>query len=201
MEESELEEGEACSYNNNNDDYDASTDPEVDLSSLSYIDEKIQHVLGHLQKDFEGGVSAENLGAKFGGYGSFLPTYTRSPSWPHPKSPSQSCNASRSPKNMALESRKAGPAPINFGTLPALKASSANDSIEQEVSITPGDADELASSGLGLDVSPSSSLDESPSGSEGMYRETQEPLFESPTSILRFMTSFPLAACLTGCLQ
>ncbi|KAL4376152.1 hypothetical protein GQ457_02G002860 [Hibiscus cannabinus] len=231
MEESELEEGEACSYNNNNDDYDASTDPEADLSSLSYIDEKIQHVLGHLQKDFEGGVSAENLGAKFGGYGSFLPTYTRSPSWPHPKSPSQSCNASRSPKNMALESRKAGPAPINFGTLPALKASSANDSIEQEVSITPGVADELASrcetvnkkatnmldqkllkvrikvgsdnlstqknaeiySGLGLDVSPSSSLDESPSGSEGMYRETQEPLFESPTSILRFMTSFPLA--------
>ncbi|KAK8718077.1 hypothetical protein V6N13_045323 [Hibiscus sabdariffa] len=145
MEEAELEEGEACSYNNNNDDYDASTDPEADLSSLSYIDEKIQHVLGHLQKDFEGGVSAENLGAKFGGYGSFLPTYTRSPSWPHPKSPSQSCNASRSPKNMALESRKVGSAPINFGTLPALKASSANDSIEQEVSIMPGDADELAS--------------------------------------------------------
>ena len=25
-------------------------------------DEKIQHVLGHFQKDFEGGVSAENLG-------------------------------------------------------------------------------------------------------------------------------------------
>ncbi|XP_039036789.1 cysteine-tryptophan domain-containing zinc finger protein 7-like isoform X2 [Hibiscus syriacus] len=232
MEEAEPEEGEACSYNNNNDDYDASTDPEADLSSLAYIDEKIQHVLGHLQKDFEGGVSAENLGAKFGGYGSFLPTYTRSPSWPHPKStPSQGSNASRSPETMTLESQNAGPPPINFGTLPALKASSANDSIELEVSITPGDADELASScepankkatnmpdqkilkvrikvgsdnlstkknaaiysGLGLDVSPSSSLDESPSGSEGMYQETQGPLFESPTSILRFMTSFPLA--------
>lgn len=25
-------------------------------------DERIQHVLGHFQKDFEGGVSAENLG-------------------------------------------------------------------------------------------------------------------------------------------
>lgn len=25
-------------------------------------DEKLQHVLGHFQKDFEGGVSAENLG-------------------------------------------------------------------------------------------------------------------------------------------
>ncbi|GMI98800.1 hypothetical protein like AT3G62900 [Hibiscus trionum] len=244
MEEDELEKGEDCSYNN--DDYDASTDPEADLSSLAYIDEKLQHVLGHLQKDFEGGVSAENLGAKFGGYGSFLPTYTRSPSWPHPKSPpSQICNASRSPKTMALEdvhhklaywasgsqSRKAGRPPINFGTLPALKSLSANDSIEQEVSITPADADELAFrlesankkaaimldqkilkvrikvgsdnlstqknaaiySGLGLDVSPSSSLDESPSGSEGMYRETREPLFESPISILQFMTSFPLA--------
>lgn len=37
MEEAELEEGEACSYNNNNDDYDATTDPEADLSSLAYI--------------------------------------------------------------------------------------------------------------------------------------------------------------------
>ncbi|KAK8654312.1 hypothetical protein V6N13_128283 [Hibiscus sabdariffa] len=172
-------------------------DPEADLSSLAYIDEKLQHVLGHLQKDFEGGVSAENLGAKFGGYGSFLPTYSRSPSWPHPKSPpSQSCNASRSPKNMALESRKAGPPPITFGTLPALKASSANDSIEQGINITPADAYELASSRESANKN-----DESPSGSEGMYRETRELLFESPTSILKFMTSFPLAACSTGCPQ
>ncbi|KAL1065607.1 hypothetical protein V6Z11_D12G009200 [Gossypium hirsutum] len=246
MEEAELEEGEACSYNNNNDDYVATTDPEADLSSLAYIDEKIQHVLGHLQKDFEGGVSAENLGAKFGGYGSFLPTYTRSPSWPHPRIPPiKSCNTSKSPNDMPLEddhrnsacwpsgsqSQRAGPPPINVGTLPALKALSANDSIKQEVSVTPGDADELAFrcesankkaanvpdqktlkvrikvgsdnlstqknaaiySGLGLDVSPSSSLDGSPSESDGMYRQTQEPLFDSPTSILRFMTSFPLA--------
>lgn len=40
-------------------------------------------------------------------------------------------------------------------------------------------------SGLGLDISPSSSLDQSPSESEGMYQESQEPLSESPTSILR----------------
>ncbi|XVF21909.1 hypothetical protein REPUB_Repub12eG0129600 [Reevesia pubescens] len=246
MDETELEEGEACSYNNNNNDYDANTDPENDLSSLSYIDEKIQHVLGHFQKDFEGGVSAENLGAKFGGYGSFLPTYTRSPGWPHPKSPPkvQSCNASRSPNTMQLEdgrhnsacwasgsqSLRPGPPLTNFGTLPALKATSVNDLINQEVSITSAHADELASrckfankkaanlpdqktlkvrikvgsdnlstqnnaaiySGLGLDVSPSSSLDESPSASEGMYRETHEPLFESPSSILQLMTSFPL---------
>jgi hypothetical protein len=34
------------------------------LASLSFLfkDEKLQDVLGHFQKDFEGGVSAENLG-------------------------------------------------------------------------------------------------------------------------------------------
>nr|KJB47074.1 hypothetical protein B456_008G009600 [Gossypium raimondii] len=179
MEEAELEEGEACSYNNNNDDYDATTDPEADLSSLAYIDD-----------------------------------HRNSACWPS-----------------GSQSQRAGPPPINVGTLPALKALSANDSIKQEVSVTPGDADELAFrcesankkaanvpdqktlkvrikvgsdnlstqknaaiySGLGLDVSPSSSLDGSPSESDGMYRQTQEPLFDSPTSILRFMTSFPLA--------
>lgn len=51
----ELEEGEACYYKDDDDD-------NIDLDSLSYIDERIQHALGHFQKDFEGGVSAENLG-------------------------------------------------------------------------------------------------------------------------------------------
>ncbi|GMI74009.1 hypothetical protein like AT3G62900 [Hibiscus trionum] len=226
MEESELEEGEACSYN---DEYDAATGPENDLSSLSYIDEKIQHVLGHFQKDFEGGVSAENLGAKFGGYGSFLPTCPRSPVWSHSKGlpKVKSCNVPRSPNEIQVED---GRHPTDFGTLPALQASSANDSIKQDVSITPTHAYELASRcdyadkkaanlpeqktlklrikmgsdslltqknaaiycGLGLDVSPSSSLDESPSESEGMYQETLDPLFESPTCIIRLMTSFPV---------
>ncbi|WMV42736.1 hypothetical protein MTR67_036121 [Solanum verrucosum] len=36
------------------------------------IDAKIQSVLGNYMKDFEGAVSAENLGPKFGVYGSFL---------------------------------------------------------------------------------------------------------------------------------
>ncbi|KAK9018318.1 hypothetical protein V6N11_001294 [Hibiscus sabdariffa] len=238
MEEVELEEGEACSYNNNNDDCHAITDTENDLSSLSYIDEKIQNVLGHLQKDFEGGVSAENLGAKFGGYGSFLPTYTHSPGWPQGPPKVQSC---RSPQKMTLEdgcpnsvcsargSQSLRPgSPTKFGALP--KTSNVNDSIKQEVSIISDHVDDLysrcevennkeASSpdqktlkvrikmgsgnllmqknaaiycGLGLDVSPSSSLDQSPSESEGMYRESQEPLSESPTSIHRLMTSFPV---------
>lgn len=32
------------------------------------------------------------IGAKFGGYGSFLPTYQRSPSWSHTKSPAEAHN-------------------------------------------------------------------------------------------------------------
>ncbi|CAL9133271.1 unnamed protein product [Musa textilis] len=70
-EENELEEGEAWSG--------PEDDSCIDPDAFSYIDKKIQDVLGHFQKDFEAGLSAENLGAKFGGYGSFLPTYQRSP--------------------------------------------------------------------------------------------------------------------------
>ncbi|EOA23400.1 hypothetical protein CARUB_v10016576mg [Capsella rubella] len=103
MEESELEEGEACSYNITNE-YGGSIDPDNDLS---YIDEKLQHILGHFQKDFEGGVSAENLGAKYGGYGSFLPTYQRSPVWAQPKTQAkpQSSTGTRSPNNLPGESQ------------------------------------------------------------------------------------------------
>jgi hypothetical protein len=73
MEEPDLEEGEASHYKE--DDIDI-VDPDI---ALSYIGEKLQNVLGHLQKDFEGEFSKDALGAKFGGYGSFLPTYERSP--------------------------------------------------------------------------------------------------------------------------
>ncbi|XP_074278957.1 cysteine-tryptophan domain-containing zinc finger protein 3 [Silene latifolia] len=76
----ELEEGEACSYQ----DDDPAIDPDV---ALSYIGEKLQNVLGHFQKDFEGLVSAESLGPKNGEYGTFLPAYRRSPIGSHPKSP------------------------------------------------------------------------------------------------------------------
>ncbi|XP_059275169.1 uncharacterized protein LOC132029815 [Lycium ferocissimum] len=42
-----------------------------------YIDEKLDTVLGHLRKDFDGVISSGNLGPRFGVYGSFLPTYKR----------------------------------------------------------------------------------------------------------------------------
>ncbi|XP_039025048.1 cysteine-tryptophan domain-containing zinc finger protein 7-like [Hibiscus syriacus] len=82
-ENSELEEGEACFHEDEDEDDNINLD-----TAFSYIDEKIKNVLGHFQKDFEGEVSAENLGAKFGGYGSFLPTYELSPPrLSHPKTP------------------------------------------------------------------------------------------------------------------
>nr|CAN79066.1 hypothetical protein VITISV_019693 [Vitis vinifera] len=65
--------------------YYSDDDQNIDIDvALSYIDERLQDVLGHYQKDFEGRVSTENLGAKFSGYGSLLPTYQRSPlMWSH----------------------------------------------------------------------------------------------------------------------
>ncbi|XP_021613070.1 cysteine-tryptophan domain-containing zinc finger protein 7 isoform X3 [Manihot esculenta] len=245
MEDTELEEGEACSeHNNNDDDYEASMDPDI---ALSYIDEKLQDVLGHFQKDFEGGVSAENLGAKFGGYGSFLPTYRRSPVWSHPRTPKiQHYNSPRSPNNSQLEGSCRGSVsssavpqsvklePVSSGatSLATSKASSSMlVSVKQEggmlttniakehalryelvnrkstnlpdhkmlkVRIKVG-SDNLSTqknaaiySGLGLDVSPSSSLDDSPSGSEGISHGPQDSPFESPAHILQIMTSFPI---------
>ncbi|KAK9020056.1 hypothetical protein V6N11_054551 [Hibiscus sabdariffa] len=96
-ENSEPEEGEACYYGDDDDTINPDT-------AFSYLDEKIKNVLGHFQKDFEGGVSAENLGAKFGGYGSFLPTYERSPSrLSHPKTPQRNSSTPRSTNNLSME--------------------------------------------------------------------------------------------------
>ncbi|XWS39054.1 hypothetical protein CRYUN_Cryun18bG0017100 [Craigia yunnanensis] len=91
------EEGEACYNKDDNDNINPDT-------AFSYIDEKIKNVLGHFQKDFEGGVSAENLGAKFGGYGSFLPTYERSPTrFSRPRTPQRNSSTPRSPNNLSME--------------------------------------------------------------------------------------------------
>ncbi|XLR55015.1 hypothetical protein HN51_023317 [Arachis hypogaea] len=250
MEESELEEGEACSFQNHEEDLDdASIDPDVDLS---YIDAKLQDVLGHFQKDFEGGVCAENLGAKFGGYGSFLPSSQRSPGWGHPRTPSKahSQNTSKSSPKLQPEggqgdavqfsngnqSLRPGPGSAGYSRLPAVKAPSVNDAITQENGMTTAGAEVFTSndaltqengslsikprstsdrktlkfrikmgadnlptrrnaaiySGLGLDVSPSSSLDDSPSESEGISHERQDAPFESPSCILKIMTDLPM---------
>ncbi|MCD7460186.1 hypothetical protein HAX54_043035 [Datura stramonium] len=241
MEEHELEEGEACYYK---DDEDTSIDPDI---ALSYIDEKLQSVLGHFQKDFEGGVSAENLGAKFGGYGSFLPTYQRSPSiLSQPRTPQRSQNqgTSRSPNRLASEgppqnstavsdppsTRRNGTAGSRDGhTLHDSRVPCGDDSTRQdscffaqesnkfpakhEVSMIKSlnltdqrklklrirvGSDKTAQkstalqTSLGL-ISPSSSMENSPTESGEMLSKFQEIHSDSPASILQTMTSFPVA--------
>ncbi|KAJ0979755.1 hypothetical protein J5N97_015229 [Dioscorea zingiberensis] len=230
MEENELEEGEACFGH----EVEASS-PEKDLTNLSYIDEKLQDVLGHFQKDFEGGLSA-NLGAMFGGYGSFLPTYQRSPSvWSHPtRSPANasSHNGSKSPCNPALMAAHQNPpvltsASINK-TCPVLTAAPSSDKSFKKDSgtnaIISGDAisqhDSISAlvngndqkmlkvrikvgpenasatnkaaiySGLGLDISPSSSPEDSPCMSEENSTDVRDPPIESPMTIIQVMTCF-----------
>ncbi|KAJ0802142.1 putative transcription factor & chromatin remodeling CW-Zn family [Helianthus annuus] len=99
--ETELEEGEARF-----DDNDACFDPDT---ALSYIDKRLQHVLGHFQKDFEQEMSAELLGPKYGGYGSFLPTHKHPLAIPSHTNTLNS-NKPSSPKTFHME---AAPAPLN----------------------------------------------------------------------------------------
>lgn len=114
----ELEEGEASCYYKDDEE---NVDPDNDLS---YIDERLQHALGHFQKDFEGGAFAESLGPKYGGYGSFLPSYERSSAvWSHPKTPQKSYNTSRSPKSLMegatqnLKASSSAPPTARLGTV------------------------------------------------------------------------------------
>ncbi|CAL0302444.1 unnamed protein product [Lupinus luteus] len=231
MMEFELEEGEPCSYQNH-EDYDVTVDPDI---SLSYIDEKLQDVLGHFQKDFEGGVSSENLGAKFGGYGSFLPTYQRSPVCSHPRIPQKnhSQNMARSPNNVRREGAQGDAVQFSTRTQSSrptvmtpsidkginhekcmlttsaeafnskckpqnMKTTSLSDQKTPKVRIKmglnnlPTRKNAVIYSGLGLDMLPSSSPDESPSESEGISCSPQGAPFESPTSILQIMADLPM---------
>uniref|UniRef100_A0A0E0EFY9 CW-type domain-containing protein n=1 Tax=Oryza meridionalis TaxID=40149 RepID=A0A0E0EFY9_9ORYZ len=218
--DAELEEGEACG------DETAFVDPDV---ALSYIDEKIQDVLGHFQKDFEGAVSAENLGSKFGGYGSFLPTYQRSP-LPQTRSPPKAANvSSRSPYHQPTESMSQNTLAVaapsvskHNGSMVPLsddsskkevhqstkveRASSTHDSLNGpskssdhnrfKVRIKVGSDNGLARnnaaiySGLGLDISSPSSVEDSPDCCGSLSPEFNNVPIESPRTILQIMTCF-----------
>ncbi|XP_015078197.1 uncharacterized protein LOC107022011 isoform X1 [Solanum pennellii] len=233
MNKNKFEEGETCD--------DSTVDPDI---ALSYIDEKLQDVLGHFQKDFEDGVSSENLGSKFGGYGSFLPTYQRSPSWTCRKTPPDAYNnnGSISPSSLrpeggrrpssasssaSLSGRPLASSAYSSTIVPTLKAPAANgktnsalqpaqdedstsrsELVKKPTNLSDKKAPKLHArigikkfstqkkaeiySGLGLDVSPSSSLDDSPISSEGLSHDLKDSRYESPTSILQIMTSYPM---------
>ncbi|KAF8680676.1 hypothetical protein HU200_045711 [Digitaria exilis] len=220
--DAELEEGEACG------DDTAFVDPDV---ALSYIDEKLQDVLGHFQKDFEGGVSAENLGSKFGGYGSFLPTYQRSP-LPQTRSPPKAANvSSKSPFHQSFEGTSQNPSavavppvPQNNGSVVPFSGDSnkkeirsttkaerssgpsgshdsygpskSSDQNRFKVRIKVGSDNVLARnnaaiySGLGLDISSPSSIEDSPDGCGSLSPEVNNMPHESPRTILQIMTCF-----------
>ncbi|CAL5061103.1 unnamed protein product [Urochloa decumbens] len=220
--DAELEEGEACG------DDTAFVDPDV---ALSYIDEKLQDVLGHFQKDFEGGVSAENLGSKFGGYGSFLPTYQRSP-LPQTRSPPKAANVtSKSPFHQSSEGTSQNTSAVAVPSVPqnngsvvpfpgdsskkemhsitkaergsgpsgshdSYGPSKSSDQNRFKVRIKVGSDNVLARnnaaiySGLGLDISSPSSVEDSPDGCGSLSPEVNNVPYESPRTILQIMTCF-----------
>ncbi|KAL4564789.1 hypothetical protein LXL04_028860 [Taraxacum kok-saghyz] len=177
MEETELEEGEACF-----DDNDACIDPDT---ALSYIDERLQNVLGHFQKYFEGEGCAEMLGPIFGGYGSFLPVHKQLPTLhSHIKTPqtvqipNKSClqgpplNSTRPPANSSSHVSKNETTTSNPRSLKVRIKVGCDKSARKNAAIY---------SGLGLS-SPSSSMGNDHEDSDGI------PL-DSPATILHNMTS------------
>lgn len=229
----ELEEGEAYFPQDGDDEH---IDPDKDFS---YIDKKIENVLGHYQKDFMRGLSAEILGARFGGYGSFLPVHQRSPSISSNQR-TQSHISSEYPRNLPSEHppqnpttvanhsvpARSGPASSDHGiqALPESRICSMNNqsklqrlldgwsndeqkkpivhhpaqkSLKLRVKMTFESAfsrdNSAIYSGLGLDISPSSSPKDSPSQCDGSSPDMQGMKPESPTYIVKLMTSFPPA--------
>uniref|UniRef100_A0A0D9WFS9 CW-type domain-containing protein n=1 Tax=Leersia perrieri TaxID=77586 RepID=A0A0D9WFS9_9ORYZ len=184
----------------------------IDPDQLTYIDEKLQNVLGHFQKEFEGGASAEKLGSQYGGYGSFLPTYQRSPpALSQSRSPAVQPNhgsALRSPyiplesaeKNYFIKQAIDGRRKKNFcqrksseddgnhaqqlNNCPEPKTTKIRIKVNNKC-ITRNNA--AIYSGLGLDISPSSSIDDSPQGS---IEAPESKLLsdESADAILQIMT-------------
>ncbi|GAB2228954.1 hypothetical protein Droror1_Dr00023088 [Drosera rotundifolia] len=152
----ELEEGEAPFWYSKDDE---DIDPDTDLS---YIDKKIQDVLGQYQREFMGEVSADNLGAIYGGYGSFLPAYRRSPSaLSHPKN--QSRLSSRFPLNVPLEAT-------------SLEAADTKDHSSKRISSSNNDATQTPSVPKKHEALPSMSIPEktSPTGSLIKHRNSGE---------------------------
>ncbi|KAJ0229367.1 Uncharacterized protein HA466_0317360 [Hirschfeldia incana] len=186
--------------------YVSCVDPDV---ALSYIDEKLENVLGHFQKDFEGGVSAENLGAKYGGYGSFLSMYQRSPVC---KSPPQvqpqvggqsKCSTSSA---VSGSTSKPPPPPPASDVLSKMKnlVKSSNDSKQKPVSKTSASPSSSSAPSnhktLKLRIKVGSKSDLSlKNGKQGLNMPPSEVeggllnrVHDSPTKILMAMVSFPL---------
>ncbi|KAG8067865.1 hypothetical protein GUJ93_ZPchr0005g15424 [Zizania palustris] len=195
------EEGEVCGG-----------DEVVDPDELTYIDEKLQNVLGHFQKEFEAGVSAENLGLQYGGYGSFLSTYQGSPSiLSQSRSPAvrPNCDSgSRSPYTVEsaqkthIVKQAIGSRGENNCCQRMSNENNSNHSQHMLNSRPKQKAPKIRIKvinkclernnaaiycGLGLNISPSSSMDDSPKGSIGAPKSILLP-DESADTIFQTMT-------------
>ncbi|XP_076943545.1 cysteine-tryptophan domain-containing zinc finger protein 3-like isoform X2 [Bidens hawaiensis] len=189
----------------------ARVDPDT---ALSYIDERLQRALGHFQKEFEGSRSAESLGPRYGGYGSFLPSYKLPPPVHHSHSKGPNPNKSSPLNSFRLEGAPAALNPVTFADPIKPAASQHKDVfVDQNVS----SADNMASKdtcfikretprsnlvnpteqrslkvrikvGLGL-LTPSSSTGNNVEDSGGPPIESRDVLFNSPSGILGDMTS------------
>ncbi|XP_071727338.1 cysteine-tryptophan domain-containing zinc finger protein 7-like [Rutidosis leptorrhynchoides] len=201
MEDTELEEGEAR-FNDNDD----NIDPDI---ALSYIDKRLDNVLGQFHKDFEGLISRESSGPRWGDYGSFLPMY-KDPPTPHShmKAPSFNKPCLNDSNRLLVASLNPVTPSGNVRPMTALNnrnvsgdqnALSASKDLKKSENITnPCEKRSLkvrikvgfenlakkkveVCSSLGL-ISPSSSRSNNPDDSGG-------PPIESPSSLLRDMTS------------
>ncbi|XP_047054002.1 cysteine-tryptophan domain-containing zinc finger protein 5-like isoform X2 [Lolium rigidum] len=184
------------------------------------LDEKLQKLLGHFQKDYEGGVCAENSGSQMGGYGSFLYpqrslsviSQSRSPAVP----PNHG-NASRSPYVPVESAQKSHFVKTELDSRgkddycrrtsngingnphqqilnravngPEQKAPKIRIKVNSSRSLARNTA--AVYSGLGLDISPSSSMDDSLGGSAGDPEPKNLP-DASPHTILQIMTCHPI---------
>ncbi|KAF8111553.1 hypothetical protein N665_0074s0081 [Sinapis alba] len=175
--------------------YVSCVDPDV---ALSYIDEKLENVLGHFQKDFEGGVSAENLGAKYGGYGSFLSMYQRSPvckTPPHVQNQvvgQSKCSASSAvPPQVSVSGSTSKPPPAS-DVLAKLK-NLAKTSPSPSSSSAPSNHKTLK---LRIKVGSKSDLSlknvSTYDSKQGVNMPRVNGIHDSPTKILMAMVSFPL---------
>ncbi|CAA7056144.1 unnamed protein product [Microthlaspi erraticum] len=214
MEEEEMMEDNDFEEEESTHSYVSCVDPDV---ALSYIDEKLENVLGHFQKDFEGGVSAENLGAKFGGYGSFLSMYQRSPACKSPPEVQNqvgvrsTCSASSAvPQVSVCGSTSKAPASDVLVKLKNFVKASTPDSKQKHVSNTSSSSapsnhktlrlrikvgsNDLSSLKNASNCTSKQGLNMPPSTSR--VNSAEEGLLngihDSPTKILMAMVSFPL---------
>lgn len=188
-EDAELEEGEAKEP----------LDPDTDFS---YLDTRLEMLLGDCQKEFQGGnLSTEKLGSKYGGYGTFLPTQARVPSLladPHPAPPAAEVGRPVGEGVAAEPVKRSAGASVQQGSVKENGAVSTFAANKVKLKIKLGkqaaDTDEAKRkalyNGLGLGLDDESDDDASLDDDDDNYsRSNVESPEPSPMSMIEMMTA------------